>query len=132
MTERPRVIVADDHRVMLQSLVRLLTAECDIVGAANDGPGVVATALEKTPDVVVLDISMPGMSGIAAAAQLERRGSTARFVFVTMHHDREFVRESMEFGAAGFVVKDRLATDLMPAIRAVLGGEAFVSPTVAS
>jgi DNA-binding NarL/FixJ family response regulator len=132
MTERPRVLVADDHRVMLQSLVRLLTPDCDIVGAANDGPGVIKTALEQTPDVVVLDISMPGMSGIAAAAQLEKRGSTARFVFVTMHHDREFVRESMEFAPAGFVDKDRLATDLMPAIRAVLGGKAFVSPTADS
>ena len=130
MTDRPRVLVADDHRVMLQSLVRLLAAECDVVGSANDGPGAVASAIETAPDVIVMDIAMPGMSGIAAAAQLEKRGSTAKFVFVTMHHDREYVRESMVFGPVGFVVKDRLATDLMPAIRAVLGGEAFVSPTV--
>jgi DNA-binding NarL/FixJ family response regulator len=132
MTRRPRVLVADDHPAMLQSLMRVLSADCDVVATANDGPGVVATAPTVSVDVLVLDISMPGMSGIAAATQLEKLGSTAKVVFVTMHHDREYVRESLALGRVGFVVKDRLASDLIPAIRAVLEGESFVSPTVST
>jgi DNA-binding NarL/FixJ family response regulator len=128
MSGRPRVLVADDHPAMLKTLMRLLAADCEIVAAVQDGHDVVATAPRVSPDVLVLDISMPGMGGIVAAAQLAKLGSTAKVVFVTMHHDGEFLRESLALGAVGFVVKDRLASDLMPAIRAVLAGQAFVSP----
>lgn len=131
MTGRPRVLVADDHPAMLQSLVRLLAADCEVVGAVADGHAVVTKAQDLTPDVLVLDISMPGLSGIAAASELQRTGSTARVVFVTMHHDREFVQESLALGTIGFVVKDRLVADLMTAVRLVMSGQSFVSPTVA-
>lgn len=127
MIGRPRVLIADDHPVMLQSLVRLLANDCDIVATARDGLAAVDAAEQNSPDVLVLDVSMPGMGGIAAAAHLSRRGSPARFVFVTMHHDRECVEESMALGHVGFVIKDRLATDLIPAIRAVLRGEPYIS-----
>jgi DNA-binding NarL/FixJ family response regulator len=127
MVGRPRVLIADDHPVMLQTLVRLLEIECDVVATARDGLAAVAAAEQNSPEVLVLDVSMPGMGGIAAAAQLARQGSPARFVFVTMHHDRESVQESMTLGRVGFVIKDRLGTDLMPAIRAVLRDEPFVS-----
>jgi DNA-binding NarL/FixJ family response regulator len=70
------------------------------------------------------------MSGIAAAAQLKNRGSMAKVVFVTMHHDREYVEESLALGTVGFVVKDRLVADLLPAVREVLAGHSFVSPSV--
>ena len=130
MSGRPRVLVADDHRAMLDSLVRLLSREFDVVAAVTDGMSAVAEAEQLEPDLLVLDIAMPGLSGIAAAARLKEHGSKAKLVFVTNMKDREFVQGSLAFGDVGFVVKDRLVADLLPAIRRVLAGEAFVSPSV--
>jgi DNA-binding NarL/FixJ family response regulator len=128
--DRPRVLVADDHRPMLDSLVRLLSKEYDVVAALLDGASVLGATRRHEPDVLVLDIAMPGKTGIAAATELKERGIPGKVVFVTMHHDREYVQESLELGAVGFVVKDRLVSDLLPAIREVLAGHTFVSPTV--
>ena len=130
MTSRPRVLVADDHRAMLDSLVRLLSGEFEVVATVSDGLAAVATATELEPDLLVLDIAMPGLNGIAAAARLKDSGSTAKIVFVTNLHDREFVEGSLALGDVGFVVKDRLVADLLPAIRSVLAGQSFVSPSI--
>jgi DNA-binding NarL/FixJ family response regulator len=130
MTGRPRVLVAEDHRAMLDSLVRLLSAEFEVVASVGDGLSAVATATRLEPDLLVLDIAMPGLNGIAAAARLKDSGSTAKVVFVTNLHDREFVEGSMALGDVGFVVKDRLVADLLPAIRSVLAGQSFVSPSI--
>jgi DNA-binding NarL/FixJ family response regulator len=130
MTSRPRVLVAEDHRAMLDSLVRLLSAEFEVVATAGDGLSAVASAMRLEPDLLVLDIAMPGLNGIAAAARLKDSGSTAKVVFVTNLHDREFVEGSMALGDVGFVVKDRLVADLLPAIRSVLAGQSFVSPSI--
>src|SRR5215208_1938499 len=128
--KRPRLLVADDHRAMLDTLVRLLSPEFEVVAAVSDGTSAVAQAEQLAPDLLVLDIAMPGLNGIAAAARLKARGSTARVVFVTNMRDREFVEESLALGDVGFVVKDRLVNDLLPAVRRVLAGGSFVSPTV--
>jgi DNA-binding NarL/FixJ family response regulator len=130
VTTRPRVLVADDHRAMLDSLVRLLTREFDVVAAVSDGTAAVAEAKQLEPDLLVLDIAMPGLNGIAAATRLKEQGSRAKVVFVTNMRGREFVQESLALGDVGFVVKDRLVADLLPAIRHVLAGQTFVSPTV--
>jgi DNA-binding NarL/FixJ family response regulator len=130
MSARPRVLVADDHRAMLDTLVRMLSRDFDVVAAVSDGLSAVAEAEHLEPDLLVLDIAMPGLNGIAAAARLKERGSTAKVVFVTNMRDREFVQESLALGDVGFVVKDRLVADLLPAIRRVLAGETFVSPSV--
>ncbi len=130
MTTRPRVLVADDHRAMLDSLVRLLTRDFDVVAAVTDGAAAVAEAEQLEPDLLVLDIAMPGLNGIAAAARLKEQGSRAKVIFVTNMRDREFVQESLALGDVGFVVKDRLVADLLPAIQRVLAGQTFVSPTV--
>jgi DNA-binding NarL/FixJ family response regulator len=127
---RLRVLVADDHQAMLDYLVRVLASEFDIVASVGDGGAVVAEAARVNPDLLVLDISMPVMGGIAAADRLKATGSTAKVVFVTMHHEREFVQESSALGVVGFVVKDRLVSDLMPAIHNVLAGRPFVSSSV--
>ena len=127
---RQRVLVADDHRAMLDTLVRLLSRDFDVVAAVGDGLSAVPEAEQLEPDLLVLDIAMPGLNGIAAASRLRERGSKAKVVFVTNMRDREFVQESLSFGGVGFVVKDRLVADLLPAIRHVLAGEVFVSPTV--
>ena len=131
MTNRPRVLVADDHRAMLDSLVRLLSAEFEVVATASDGLTAVTTARRLEPDLLVLDIAMPGLNGIAAATRLKESGSTAKVVFVTNLHNREFVQGSLALGEVGFVVKDRLVADLLPAIRTVLAGHSFVSPSIA-
>ena len=128
--KRLRVLVADDHKAMLEHLVRMLDAEFDVVAAVRDGGAVLTEAARVSPDVLVLDISMPVMSGIAAADRLKASGSTAKVVFVTMHHDREFVQESAALGVVGFVVKDRLVSDLVPAIHSVLDGRPFISSSV--
>jgi len=127
---RLRVLVADDHKAMRDNLVRMLAREFDVVAAVGDGGAVVAEAERVNPDVLVLDVAMPVMGGIAAADLLRAAGSTAKVVFVTMHHDREFVQESSALGVVGFVVKDRLVSDLMPAIHSVLAGKPFVSSSV--
>jgi DNA-binding NarL/FixJ family response regulator len=130
VTTRPRVLVADDHRAMLDSLVQLLMRDFDVVAAVTDGTAAVAEAEQLEPDLLVLDVAMPGLNGIAAAARLKEQGSRAKVVFVTNMRDREFVQESLALGDVGFVVKDRLVADLLPAIRRVLAGQTFVSPTV--
>ena len=130
MSGRPRVLVADDHRAMLDTLVRMLSRDFDVVAAVPDGLSAVEEAESLDPDLLVLDIAMPGLNGIAVAARLRERGSAAKVVFVTNMRDREFVEESLALGDIGFVVKDRLVADLLPAIRCVLAGETFVSPSV--
>jgi DNA-binding NarL/FixJ family response regulator len=132
--ERPtrhRIVVADDHGPMLATLVGLLSPEFDVVAAVTDGLAAVAETAKLNPDLLVLDIAMPGLNGIAAAARIRAHGSEARIVFVTNMRDREFVDESRRLGDVGFVIKDRVASDLLPAIHCVLAGQAFVSPTLA-
>jgi DNA-binding NarL/FixJ family response regulator len=115
---------------MLDSLVQLLAGEVEIVATASNGPAAVDAAKQNDPDLLVLDIAMPGLSGIAVASRLKSSGSKAKVVFVTMHYDREFVQRALELGEVGFVAKDRLVMDLLPAIRAVQAGQSFVSPSI--
>jgi DNA-binding NarL/FixJ family response regulator len=130
VTKRARVVVADDHRTMLDTLVRLLSREFDVVAAVSDGLAAVTAASQFAPDLLVLDIAMPELSGIAAATRIMKGGATPKVVFVTNLHDREFVQESLALGQVGFVVKDRLVADLLPAIHTVLQGNSFVSPNM--
>jgi DNA-binding NarL/FixJ family response regulator len=128
--DRPRVLVAEDHRAMRDSLVRLLSRECDVVEAVADGQSAVAAAARLNPDLLVLDIAMPGLNGLAAATEIKASGSHAKVVFVTNLHDREFVDRSLALGSVGYIVKNRIVADLFPAIREVLAGHSFISPTL--
>src|SRR5689334_12691149 len=98
-SRRPRALIADDHPPMLHAVGRLLSREVDVIAMVTDGQEAVSEALEHEPDLLVLDIAMPRLSGIAAAAQLKALGSHARIVFVTNLHDVEFVREALALGA---------------------------------
>jgi DNA-binding NarL/FixJ family response regulator len=115
---------------MLDTLVRLLSREFDVVAAVTDGVSAVSKAAELRPDLLVLDIAMPGLNGIAAARAAIDAGSAARIVFVTNMRDRAFIDRSLALGDVGFVVKDRLIADLLPAAHHVLSGQAFVSPSL--
>ena len=130
VSDRPRVVVADDHHAMLETLVQILSSEFEVVAAVSDGLSVITAAAELEPDLLVLDIAMPGLNGIAAATRVRNSGSSAKVVFVTNLREREFVRESLALGQVGFVIKSRLVADLLPAVRSVLAGQSFVSHSV--
>ena len=123
-----RIILADDHPDMLAVVAKLLETLFDVVGMVGDGESLLEAASDLQPDVLVLDISMPVITGIEAARRLKKSGNAARIVFLTVHEDPDFVRASLAAGAFGYVVKPRVATDLVVAIREALAGRIFISP----
>jgi DNA-binding NarL/FixJ family response regulator len=127
LTTRPRVLIADDHRTMVELLRSLLGNRCEVVGAVGDGRQLLIEAPKLNPDVIVLDISMPLLDGFDAAQQLRSLVPGAKFVFLTMNHDSSLVDAAFEQGAVGFVLKSAAARELLPAIFDVLEGKAYVS-----
>jgi DNA-binding NarL/FixJ family response regulator len=128
---RARVLLADDHAAMLERVMSLVAAEFDVVGAVGDGQSVLDAVAVLQPDVVVLDISMPVMSGLAAAARLGESPHPPRVVFLTVHDDAAFVEAARGVGAMGYVTKRHLRTDLVPAIRLAIEGRTQFPETVA-
>jgi DNA-binding NarL/FixJ family response regulator len=124
---RPRILLADDHKLVLERAAALLQSTFDVVGAARTGREMISEAIRLNPDVIVADISMLGLSGIEAAHQLYERGSAAKLVFLTIHSNDEFVNACLAEGALGYVVKSRMKRDLIPAINAALSGQSFIS-----
>jgi DNA-binding NarL/FixJ family response regulator len=122
-----RVLLADDSEAMLSRASAVLKPNCEIVGAVKDGQAALQAAAALHPDVIVLDISMPGMTGLEVAARLRKAGSTTPVVFLTVHDDEEFVQAATRAGGTGYVVKLRLAADLMPAVQEAWAGRSFVS-----
>ena len=123
-----RVLLADDNPSMLQAARRILEPEFQVVGTVHDGQALLAAADALRPDVLIIDISMGMLNGLEAARLLTRSESKAKIVFLTVHQDQEFVEEAFSVGALGYVVKPRLGTDLLPAVREALVGRIFVSP----
>ena len=117
-----RVLLADDNEAMLSRVTCLLATECNVVGAVIDGQQALDAAMELEPDVLVLDISMPVMNGIETARRLKEAGSETRIVFLTVHDDPDFAREALEVGALGYVIKQRIASDLVAAIKKAHAG----------
>ncbi len=127
--KRVRILLADDHTEMLKRVVHLLQSEFEVVGAVNDGQALLDAASTLRPDVVVLDISMPVMNGLEAADRLRRQaGFRAKVVFLTVHEEPDYIHESLAKGALCYVVKPRLTSDLVPAIKEALANRSFVSP----
>jgi DNA-binding NarL/FixJ family response regulator len=129
-SHRPRVLLADDHPAMLALTADALAGECLVVGSVGDGCELLAEAERLHPDVVVLDITMPRLDGIEAARQLRSSHQPARLVFLTVHEDPDFVQAALDAGGIGYVVKTRLASDLLTAILAALANRSFISPTI--
>ena len=130
LTKRARLLLADDHPGMLEQIVRLLQGEFEIAGTVGNGLELTTAALRLDPDVVVLDITMPGQDGIEAARHLQHVGCRAKLVFLTVHEDLDYVRAAMDAGGSAYVTKARLVSDLVPAIQAALAGQRFLSPTL--
>jgi DNA-binding NarL/FixJ family response regulator len=124
------VLLADDHQGMLTLAADALAGEYSVVGSVGDGRSLLAEAERLLPDVIVLDITMPQLDGIEAARQLRSSHQPARLVFLTVHEDADYARAALDAGGLGYVVKTRLASDLLPAIRAALANQTFVSPAV--
>ena len=127
---RPRILLADDHLLVLEQVTTFLQPTFEIVGVAHNGVEMVSEALRLSPDIIVADITMPKLKGIEAARRLREMGATAAIVFLTVHEDSEFVEACLAAGALGYVLKSRMKTDLIPAINAALSGQCFVSSTV--
>jgi DNA-binding NarL/FixJ family response regulator len=125
--DRLRVLLADDHEAMLKSVTEVLAAHYDVIGAVRDGAALIEAATSLKPDVLVVDIGMPVLNGIQAVDRLTNNGSKAKVIFLTMHQGSSYVHACFAAGAAGYVVKQRLVSDLVFAINEVLAGRHFVS-----
>ena len=128
---RPRVLLADDHRVVSEGLKRLLVDYFDLVGAIEDGRALIAAAKRLKPDVIIADISMRHINGIDAMVQLKKESPNIKFVFLTMHQEPAYARRALEAGALGFVVKHAAPEELVMAVQYALKGQTFITPSLA-
>ena len=126
-----RVLLADDHPQFLGVVARHLGPHFDVVRTVDNGQAMFDEATRLEPDVVVADISMPGLNGIEAARKLKATGSRAKIVFLTVHADRDYVLAALGAGAVGYVLKSELASDLLPCLRQADIASPFVSPALA-
>jgi DNA-binding NarL/FixJ family response regulator len=130
--KRPRVLLADDHRLVREAFAQLLQPTCDVVGAVADGRALLAAAKQLRPDVVVLDIAMPLLNGLDAARQLKRQMPTLKVIFLTVSEDADLAAEAFRAGASGFLLKNSAASELFQAIREALEGRSYITPQIAS
>ena len=128
---RPRVLLADDHRIVAEGLKGILTPEFELVGIVVDGRALVEAAQKTAIDVIVADIGMPELNGIDALEQLKEQDPNVKVVFLTMHREVAYARRALEAGAVGFVLKHSAPEELVMAIRAAINGQTFISPAMA-
>lgn len=126
--EKLRVMLADDNPAVLQHVSALLADGYDVVAALRDGESAVQKYIELKADVIILDISMGKMSGLDVARSLRDQGFSPNLIFLTVHRESDFVKAAMACGASGYVIKSHLISDLIPAIKATLAGNLFLSP----
>lgn len=128
---KPRVLLADDHALILGAFEKLLAGECDIVGQVGDGRALVAAVETLNPDVVVLDISMPLLNGLDAGRQIKQKSRNVKLVYLTMNEDPDLAAEAFRAGASGYLLKSSAASELTAAIREVAQGRSYITPLVA-
>jgi CheY-like chemotaxis protein len=126
-TDRARVLLVDDNQEILDRAAAILASACVIVGAVKDGPAAIESVRALRPDVIVLDISMPGMTGFEVASHLRHAGSKVPIVFLTIHDDEELLQAALAAGGIGYVAKTRLPTDLANAISEACAGRRYIS-----
>src|SRR5262245_2168419 len=126
----PRVLLADDHALLLGAFEKLLADECEVVGQVSDGRALVAAAEQLKPDLVILDISMPLLNGLDAGRQIKQKVRNTKLIFLTMNEDADLAAEAFRAGASGYLLKRSAASELMTAIREVMQGRSYVTPLV--
>ena len=128
MNTRPRIVLVDNYPAILHQMLPLISTEFEVVAVFEDGSLLAGLVHKINPDLIVLDITLPGLNGIEIAALLQKTGISAKIVFFTVHADPDYAREAFHLGAMGFVLKMRLASDLIPALKAAMAGQRFLSP----
>jgi DNA-binding NarL/FixJ family response regulator len=129
---KARLLLADDHSITLAGMKTLVEQEYELAGEVRDGRALITEALRLRPDLIIVDIGMPLLNGIEAAKQIRKAWPAARFLFVSMHASMLYVREAMSIGSSGYLLKSSAAEELLPAIKMVLRGQAFVTPVLAA
>ncbi len=127
---KPRVLLADDHTLILEGFKKLLEKHCDVVGFVEDGRALLNAAKSLRPDIVVMDISMPQLNGIDAARHLRKMLPKARLIFVTVHSDLDYVNQAFKAGASAYLLKRSAGSELSLAIEAVKEGNYYVTPQI--
>ncbi|HUC77459.1 MAG TPA: response regulator transcription factor [Vicinamibacterales bacterium] len=128
---KPRVLLADDHTLLLEAFQKLLADECEIVGVATNGRALVTAAATLRPDVIVVDVTMPLLNGIDAARQIKQTSPDVRIIFLTMNEDPNLAAEAFRAGASGYLLKRSAASELVTAIREVVKHRSYITPLVA-
>jgi len=128
---RPGILLADDHTLVVEAFKRLLEPEFDVVGTVSDGRTLLAVAPQSKPDVIVLDIGMPQLSGMEAGTELKRILPRTKLIVLTMNEDPDIAREAVAHWASGYLLKKSAGSELITAIREALRGRSFVTPRVA-
>jgi len=129
--KRARVLLADDHGIVVEGLKSLLEPEFELVGAVQDGRALMEAAEQLRPDVIVADISMPILNGIEAVRQIRKKDKQVKVVFLTMHPDVTYAASAFEAGASGYVLKHSAPSELVIAIHEALKGHVYVTPVIA-
>lgn len=127
----PRVMLADDHTILLEAFRRLLEGKCEVVGAVSDGRALLREAPALMPDIVVVDIGMPLLNGLQAGRQLKQLLPAVKIIFLTMNEDPDLAVEAMDAGGAAYLLKKSAASELFHAIQNVLKGKTYVTPKIA-
>ena len=130
LSMKRRVLLADDHEIVVEGLRRILEPKYDLVAAVADGRELLAEAEKLRPDVIVTDISMPSLNGLEAVRQLKKQGVRAKIVFLTMHADADLATEAFAAGAVGYVLKSSAGRELIDAIETVLEGRVYLTPQI--
>jgi DNA-binding NarL/FixJ family response regulator len=128
--KKPRVLIADDHSILLAGLRKLIEDRCEVVGMVEDGRALVEVAGRLQPDLILLDISMPLLNGLDAARQIKKLLPDAKMLILTMHSSPTYATEAFKAGVNGYLVKQSAATELPKAIEAVIKGEAYLTPAI--
>ncbi len=128
---RARILLADDHRLLLEAFKKLLEPQFEVVGTARDGRVLLGAAQELKPDVIVLDMAMPQLNGLDAARRLKQMMPEVKLIFLTVNEDPDFASEAIRAGASGYVLKNSAASELFQAIEAALEGKLYVTTLIA-
>lgn len=128
---RPRILLADDHRILAEGLKTLFSPEFELVGIVEDGRALLEIARKERPDVIVADITMPRLNGLDALVQLKKSNPSVKVVILTMHHEPAYARRALQAGALGYVLKHSAPAELLAAIHAALNDRTYITPSLA-